>query len=112
VRGITLAYTPGMSQEDPRLAGARALIAKQVQQIKDGDLEAVRAGFTERLQDRITAESMQRAIGQLGTMTTEDLVASVEAMGESLKLKMKNGRTLTTLVAVDGAWKADTLWFK
>ena len=28
------------------------------------------------------------------------------------KIKMKNGRTLTTFVLVDGEWQADTLWFK
>jgi hypothetical protein len=51
---------------------------------------------------------------QLASMTLDDLVASVAPGSgkDSLKIKMKNGRTLTTLVKVDGQWLADTIWFK
>ena len=30
----------------------------------------------------------------------------------TVKIKMKNGRTLTTLVLTDGKWLAETIWFK
>ncbi len=98
--------------DDPRLAPARALIANQVELIKAGDTEGLRAAVTARLQDRVSAEALAVAVKNLGVMTIEDLVASVEASGDGLKLKMKNGRTLTTLVKEEGVWKADTVWFK
>ena len=48
--------------------------------------------------------------------TLDDLVGAVE-MGEdegkqTARIKMKNGRTLTTLILTDGKWLADTVWFK
>ena len=95
------------------LADAKAAIGKQVDALKQGNEAAVRKLFTERLRDRITADSIKAAQKQLGGMTLDDLVASAAPAGkDSLKLKMKNGRTLTTLVKVDGQWLADTIWFK
>jgi len=94
------------------LADAKAFIAKQVDQITKGDLDGLKAGFTKRLQDRITKANVDKAKAQAGKMTIDDLVAKVEAGKDSLKIKMKSGRTLTTLVKDGGAWKADTLWFK
>ena len=49
-------------------------------------------------------------------MTLDDLYASAE-MGEyegkkNAKIKMKDGRTLTTLVETDGKWLSDTIWYK
>ena len=48
--------------------------------------------------------------------TIDDLVDKViegEVDGQkAAKIMMKNGRTLTTLILVDGQWKADTIWFK
>lgn len=94
------------------LADAKAFITKQVEQIKKGDVAGLKAGFTKRLTDKITDENVKKAQGQVGKMTIDELVASVAAGKDSLKIKMKNGRTLTTLVKVDGAWLADTVWFK
>jgi hypothetical protein len=96
------------------LAAAKAVIAKQIDVLKQGDEAAVRKLFTPRLRDRITADSIKAAQKQLGTMTLDDLVASAApgSSKDSLKIKMKNGRTLTTLVKVDGQWLADTIWFK
>jgi phosphoglucomutase len=94
------------------LAMARTFIAAQVEPIKAGDIEAVKAGLTDRLKDRVTAEDLAKARAQLAPMTIDDLVASVEDNDGGMKLKMKNGRTLTTLVRVGDAWKADTLWFR
>lgn len=94
-------------------ADAKAVIAAQVELIKKGDVASLKAGFTKRVQDRITADGVKKAQGQLGTMTIDDLVASAAPAGpDALKIKMKNGRTLTTLVKVDGKWLADTVWFK
>lgn len=94
------------------LADAKAFIGKQVELIKKADVAALKAGFTKRLQDRITDENVKKAQGQIGSMTIDDLVASVQGGKDQIKIKMKNGRTLTTLVKVDGKWLADTIWFK
>ena len=48
--------------------------------------------------------------------TVADLVepaAEGEYQGQrTIKIKMKNGRTLTIFVEIDGKWYADTLWFR
>jgi len=94
------------------LGDAKTFIGKQVELIKAGDVNGLKAGFTDRLKDRVTAEGVQKAQKELPKYTLDDLVASVEDKGDSVKVKMKNGRTLTTLVKVGGAWKADTIWFR
>jgi hypothetical protein len=95
------------------LAEARAFIARQVEQIKNGDVTALRAGFTRRLRDRITDAAVKKAReGELRSLALDELVASVASRDGGLKIKMKNGRTLTTLLREDGRWAADTLWFK
>ena len=102
----------GASARADDLADARTFITKQVELIKKGDAAGLKAGFTKRLQDKITDANVKKAQGQVDKMTIDDLVASVAAGKDSLKIKMKNGRTLTTLVKTDGAWLADTVWFK
>jgi len=94
------------------LGDAKAFIAKQVELIKKGDAAGLKAGFTKRLQDKITEANVKKAQAEVGKMTIDDLVASVTPGKDSLKIKMKNGRTLTTLVKTDGTWLADTVWFK
>jgi hypothetical protein len=94
------------------LADAKAFITQQVELIKKGDVAGLKAGFTARLQDKITDENVKKGQKQVGAMTLDDLVASVTAGKDELKIKMKNGRTLTTLVKVGGKWAADTVWFK
>jgi hypothetical protein len=101
--------TPAFADD---LGDARSFIGKQVELIKKSDVAGLKAGFTKRLQDRITDDNVKKAQKEVGSMTIEDLVASVAAGKDSLKIKMKNGRTLTTLVKVDGKWFADTVWFK
>jgi len=94
-------------------ADAKAVIGKQMEQIKAEDVDGLKAGFTKRLQDRITADTVKKAKAEASKYTIDDLVASVAPAGkDSLKIKMKSGRTLTTLVKVDGKWLADTVWFK
>jgi hypothetical protein len=93
-------------------ADAKAVITKQVALIKAGDVAKLKASFTPRLQDKITDAVVKKAADQVGSMSIDELVASASGSKNSIKVKMKNGRTLTTLVKVDGAWLADTLWFK
>jgi hypothetical protein len=94
-------------------ADAKTVISKQLELLKKGDVAALKAGFTKRLQDRITDVAVKKAQGEVGKYTLDDLVASatMETKGQ-LKVKMKNGRTLTTLVLDNGTWLADTIWFK
>lgn len=93
-------------------ADAKAVMTTQLEALKKGDLAAIKAGFTKRLQDKITDDKVKKGQKEAGKFTIDDLVDSVEAKGaDSLKIKMKGGRTLTTLVKVDGKWLADTIWF-
>jgi hypothetical protein len=108
---VALVFAPALASADD-LADAKAFIAKQVEQIKASDVDGLKAGFTQRLQDRITADAVKKAQKQAASITLDELVAKVEPAKDSLKIKMKNGRTLTTLVKVDGKWLADTVWFK
>lgn len=93
-------------------ADAKAVISKQVALIKAGDVEKLKASFTPRLREKITDAVVKKAADQVATMSIDELVASASGTKSSIKVKMKNGRSLTTLVKVDGAWLADTLWFK
>lgn len=94
----------------------KAAIALQLSQLQAGDAAALRAGMTERLRERITQEVVDKAKGEAGKATIDDLVAAVETGADgpnkTAKIKMKNGRTLTTLIEVDGKWLADTIWFQ
>lgn len=94
------------------LADAKTFISAQVELLKKGDVAGLKAGFTKRQQDKITEANVKKGQAALGKMTIDDLVASVAPGKDSLKIKMKNGRTLTTLLKVDGTWLADTVWFK
>jgi hypothetical protein len=106
---IGLFVTPAVAND---LSTAKSVISKQIALIKKGDVAKLKKGFTARLQPRINSAMVKKAQGQIGEMTIDDLVAATSGHGDSIKIKMKNGRTLTTLVKVDGVWLADTLWFK
>lgn len=94
----------------------KATIAAQLEQLKAGDVAALKAGFTERLRERITQEVVDKAKGEAAKQSLDDLVDRVEPGTDggtrTAKVMMKNGRTLTTLIEVDGRWLADTLWFR
>ena len=103
------------STSDSSLSTPKGSIAYQFELLKAGDADKLRPCFTERLRDRITRERVDKARGEVGSMTIDDLFASME-QGQyegknTAKVKMKNGRTLTTLVQTDGKWLADTVWF-
>jgi hypothetical protein len=99
------------------VATVKKFISAQVDAIKAGDLAKVKEGLSARQRDKVTAEHVNKAKEQAGKMTIDDLVQSVEPKPDakaptSIKVKMKNGRTLTTIITVDGKWVADTIWFK
>lgn len=118
--GDAKVQTPGTSpaagQPTASPTNPKGVIAMQLGQLKAGDVAGLRAGMTERQRERITQELVDKAKGEAGKATIDELVDSVE-MGtdgpnKTAKIKMKNGRTLTTLIEVDGKWLADTIWFK
>jgi hypothetical protein len=103
--------TSGGSLNDPKSS-----IAYQFELVKAGDVDKLKSCLTPRVRDGVTKEVVDKAKNDAVNYTIEDLYASAE-MGEAdgrktAKIKMKNGRTLTTLVETDGKWLADTLWFK
>lgn len=94
------------------LADAKALIGKQLEMIKKGDVDGLKPGFSARQQEKITAANVKAAQKEAKKYTLGDLVDKVESKDGNIKIKMKSGRTLTTLIKVDGKWVADTVWFK
>ncbi|HEY6804944.1 MAG TPA: hypothetical protein VI306_15320 [Pyrinomonadaceae bacterium] len=98
------------------LKDPKSSIAYQLEQVKAGDVDKLRECVTARVRDSVTKEGVEKAKSNAGDYTIDDLYNSAE-MGETegkktAKVKMKNGRTLTTLVETDGKWLADTVWFK
>ena len=98
------------------MATPKGSITYQLQLLNDGKLEEFKACFTERLHAGITPDAMAKGKNEVGSMSIDDLFQSSQD-GEwegkkTCKVKMANGRTLTTLVLTDGKWLADTIWFK
>ncbi len=98
------------------LADPKSSIAYQFDLVKAGDVEKLKTCLTPRVRDGVTKEVVDKAKVDAAQYTVDDLYASAE-MGEAdgkktAKVKMKNGRTLTTLIETDGKWLADTIWFK
>lgn len=107
----TSTNTGGDSLKDPKSS-----LAYQFELVKAGDVDKLKACLTPRVRDGVTKEVMDKAKVDAAKYTLDDLYASAE-MGEAdgkktAKVKMKNGRTLTTLIETDGQWLADTIWFK
>jgi hypothetical protein len=94
----------------------REAISQQFDLLKAGKADELKAWFTDRLKDKITPEAVKAGQKGAAKFTLDDLVHEVakgEFKGkETAKIKMKNGRTLTTLIKEDGKWLADTIWFK
>jgi hypothetical protein len=98
------------------LADPKSSIAYQFDLVKAGDADKLKNCFTARVRDGVTKEVVDKAKGQAAAYTLDDLYASAE-MGEAdgkktAKVKMKSGRTLTTLIETDGQWLSDSIWFK
>ena len=98
------------------LATSRKVMQAQIALINLGNADGLKTFFTKRLQDAITKEAVVAAQSEVKKYTVEELVYSLtisEFDGKQIaKIKMKNGRTLTTLVKNNGRWEADTLWFR
>jgi len=98
------------------LCTPKGSITYQYEQLKAGNVEALRKCFTDRVKDQITAEALKEGQETIKEYKVDDLVGEIaegEAQGaKTAKIKMKNGRTLTTLVFTDGAWLSDRVWFK
>ncbi|HEU4389645.1 MAG TPA: hypothetical protein VFV34_17705 [Blastocatellia bacterium] len=106
----------GASESPNKLSDPKGSIAYQFELLKAGEVDKLKACFTDRVRDRITQDLVDKGKAEAGNYTLDELVASVET-GEdegkkTARIKMKNGRTLTTLVLSDGKWLADTVWFK
>jgi hypothetical protein len=98
------------------LADPKSSIAYQFELIKAGDVDKLKSCLTPRVRDGVTKEVVDKAKVDSAKYTIEDLYDTAE-MGEAdgkktAKVKMKGGRTLTTLIETDGQWLADTIWFK
>ena len=106
---------PQAPATDP-LATPRGSLEHQFELLKAQKVDELRPCFTARQQPRITAKAVAAAQADVGKMTMDDLYASetpAEYKGQkTMKVKMKNGRTLTTLVLTDGKWLSDTVWFR
>lgn len=99
-----------------QLKEPKSSIAYQLDLLKAGNFEKFKECFTSRIRDRVKKEDFEKAKSNAANMTLDELFASAE-MGEyegkkTAKIKMKNGRTLTTLVETDGKWLADTIWYQ
>jgi hypothetical protein len=94
----------------------KSVIAFQVGLLKAGDVAGLRAGMTSRVRDGVTQELVDKAKGEANDVNIDELVHTIEpgtdGPNKTAKIKMKTGRTLTTLIEVDGKWLADTIWFK
>ena len=112
----TPAANTSSASKSGSLADPKSSIAYQFDLVKAGDADKLKNCFTARVRDGVTKEVVEKAKGEAAKYTMDDLYASAE-MGEAdgkktAKVKMKNGRTLTTLIETDGQWLADTIWFK
>ncbi|WP_417381359.1 tetratricopeptide repeat protein [Gimesia sp.] len=114
----TANLTAAQKQElaDQLKSKSREIIKKQLQYIRKGDVASMQPYFTERVRKFITKESLNQAKAQAESANPEELVHDIEIQEVDgtlqAKIKMKNGRTLTTLVPVNGKWEADTIWFE
>ncbi len=115
--GLSVACSdPSTSTGGGSLSDPKSSLAYQFELVKAGDADKLKTCMTPRVRDGVTKEVVEKAQKEAANYTLDDLYASAE-MGEAegkktAKVKMKNGRTLTTLIETDGKWLADTIWFK
>ena len=112
---LTLSVCAADDKDNP-LSEPKKSIEHQLKLLKDGDVEKLKACFTKRQQEKITKEAVEIGQKEAAKTTIDDLVKDVQVDEElgvkSATIKMKNGRTLTTLILTDGKWLSDTVWFK
>lgn len=113
---LLLSFIMSVPLHADALKTARTEIGKQLKLLKKQDIKNLKLRFTDRQKKRVTAENVKKAQRELKNYTLEDLVESVEegeyAGKKTIEIKMKNGRTLTTLIEDKGQWYADTIWFR
>lgn len=106
----------GGAAGDKKAATPRDAIAAQLDLLKAGKTEELKAWFTDRLKLKITDADVEKGKKTAAAFTIDDLVVDVMKstfMGKEMaKIKMKGGKTLTTLILTDGKWLADTIWFR
>ncbi len=112
--GVTSTPPTTTKTNDASLSDPKSSIAYQLELVKVGDADKLRACFTDRVKDKVTNEAVEKAKTNAAKYTLDDLFASAE-MGnfegkKTAKIKLKDGRTLTTLVETNGKWLADTVW--
>lgn len=116
VKPVKLSTAQKKNLADQLTKKSREIIALQLKYIQDKNVEAMKPFFTKRVRQLITTEALQKAKQQAASAKPEELVHSIQIIesGNEIhaKIKMKNGRTLTTLVPVNGKWEADTIWFQ
>ncbi|NLX12460.1 MAG: hypothetical protein GXY44_02255 [Phycisphaerales bacterium] len=105
----------GLVAQNP-MSTPRGAIGYQFGLLKQGNIEALKECFAEDIRERITPEAVKTGQRNAESVTLDDLLGEViesEGLGAArmVRIKMKNGRTLTTLVFTDGKWLAETVWF-
>lgn len=98
-------------------SSAKKTIESQIALVqKGGSVDAFKECFTARQQGRITQAMVDKAHQEAAMYKLDELYDKEEPTKldgqDAVKVKLKNGRTLTTLVNDGGKWRADTLWFK
>ena len=80
---------------------------------KGGKVDAFKECFTPRIQEKIDQKRLDKSHDEASFYKLEELYGAEEKSGDDkVKVKMKNGRTLTTLIKEGDKWLADTMWFK
>jgi hypothetical protein len=106
----------GAAVDESRLKDPKSSIEYQLELVKAGDADKLKSCVMPAVRDRITQEAVDKAKTNAANYTIDDLYASNEP-GEqdgqkTVKVIMKNGRTLTMLVEDDGKWLSNSVWFK
>jgi hypothetical protein len=112
---LALSQSGAADEKDNPLSEPKKSIEHQLKLLKAGDVDKLKECFTKRQQERVTKEAVAKGQKNVDKMTIDDLVKDI-TMGtdkgmKTAKIKMKNGRTLTTLILTDGKWLSDTIWF-
>ncbi|HRP67987.1 MAG TPA: hypothetical protein PLY93_00440 [Turneriella sp.] len=113
---VGLFLVSSLSAVDDALAIARREIGVQFDLLKKGKTTQLKTHFTDRQKARVVDMRVKRAQKETAQYKITDLVHSAQEISHNgrrtIKVKMRNERTLTTLVEIDGKWYADTVWFK
>jgi hypothetical protein len=103
---------------DSRFAGGNAAALRFARQVIGEELEAIRKNDVARLKQLfrgnaqlITPATVEVARKRLGSVTLEELVASVTEVKGDFILTTKTGHVLTRLEEADGLWYT-SLWFE